>query len=256
MIPGLFQAGTGLFQAIKGRKGLKNLERPQYEIPAEAEAELAMAASNYLSGQMPGEGRAADRLDVAAANAGAMAADSGNALGMSSAIQANESAGINDLSDHVAQYSMEMGQRYQQALGMMAGYRDRQWQINKFAPYAEKANEYREMIGAGQTNIMNGLGSLSSIGVSALSAGRSGSNAADPFGQSPAPTQSPAPASGGTTGFERSLLGMMSNAIQQGADFYNKNGIPPELTRIGNLNLGSPIDQMLAKLAYLKNRPQ
>lgn len=162
-IPAIFQGVTGLIQRHKAKKGLKELKRPEYEIPPEAKAALALSQQEYGT-DMPGLAMATEQADIAAANAANVARLTPNSMGAIAMIQAQRQAAGRQVQQDNLAYRQMQSQRYQGALGQMADQQDKAWQLNKFAPYSDKYNELREMYGAGTQNIAGALDNLSGIG--------------------------------------------------------------------------------------------
>jgi hypothetical protein len=168
-IPSLFQAGVGLSQMIQGQHTLKNLVRPEYNIPGEAQSSLTLAKQAYSDPYSTGEIRAQQNIGLSTANAYANARDGGQVSNYAPAIQARQSQGYNQLQTQVeADRERRMG-NLQSNLDIMAKYQDQKWQLNKFAPYSDKYNQAREQIGGGEQNLFGGLNGLSSIGQMAFS---------------------------------------------------------------------------------------
>ena len=163
-IPSLFQGAVGLGQLIGGNRQLRNLKRPEYNIPGESFNQLALNQQAYADPYSVGELRAQNNIGLSGANAVAAARDSGNLSAMAPAIAAQQNAGYNTLQTQVEGDRERRRQALMQSLDMMAAQRDKAWQLNEYAPYADKYAEARQRIGAGQENIMGALGGLSSVG--------------------------------------------------------------------------------------------
>jgi hypothetical protein len=161
----IMQGITGIIQSIGGRNQLKNLERPQYEIPNEQKQALAIARQQYADPYMAGENRMLDQNAMAAQNALTATAQGGAPLSAIAAVQARQSQGAANIGVASAQAQERDAAGYQAALGQMAQYRDQEWQMNKYAPYMQKYNEGRERIGAGQQNMFSALNALGNIGM-------------------------------------------------------------------------------------------
>lgn len=169
-VPGLIKAGYGISQMVRGNKGLKSLERPEYQIPEEELSRLALAQQSFASGQMPGASAMRDDVNASAANAASFAREGGSPLAALAAIQSRQQQGLRQVGIDNANYRDRQQQNYSAALADMGQQQDKAWQINKFAPYSDKYNEFREMSGAGMQNLFGGLDSLSAIGLDSLSA--------------------------------------------------------------------------------------
>lgn len=163
-IPGIVQAGAGLAQLIKGSRGQKNLQRPEYEMPAEAKNAYAMAAANYADrANAGGANYQRQAIDMAAMNALGAATQRGGGLASVSSILANSN---NAMQQANVGADNAMQQRLMALMAQsqnVADYRDKEFQMNKYAPYVQKYNENREMLGAGMQNMFGGLNNLSSL---------------------------------------------------------------------------------------------
>lgn len=162
-LPSIYQMITGMQQAASGKRILSNLERPTYEIPGAAKQSLAVSEAMYADPRMPGQSRTESQIGQTLANYNRAARETSNPLAGLAMAQANANRGYNDLATQSAAYQRQDQQNLQQNLGQYAQYQDQKWQMNKFAPYNEKYNEGREMIGASQQNQFGAANGLSSV---------------------------------------------------------------------------------------------
>jgi hypothetical protein len=153
---------AGGAQALIGGIGAALQKRPEYKIPDAVNQQLGYAAYNASSG-LPSYGNALNQIDANTANALSAARESGNPMAAISAIQANQNAGTNDLNVNDANYRASQQQQLQQALAQKAQYDDQAWQINEYAPYADKRKLFENMFGAGVKNMMGGLDNMASM---------------------------------------------------------------------------------------------
>lgn len=167
-IPSIMQGIQGISQAQAGKRGLAGLERPVYDIPDAAKQQLAISEAAYADPRMPGEARANSQIGQTLSAMLRAGRDSSNPMAGLAMAQANSNRAYNDLATSSAQYQMQDQQNLQQNLGQYAQYEDQKWQLNKFSPYADKYNEYREMVGAGQQNQFSALNGLSSVAMQML----------------------------------------------------------------------------------------
>lgn len=156
----LFRGIFGASQASKARKGLANLERPEYEIPDSAKQALAYARLSM--GEMPGATERREAIGSSASNAVQLARESGNPLLAIAGIQQNQDQASRELSVDQANYNVAQNQKLQEALGRYGQYQDLKWQMNEYAPYKQKYDEYRHMLGAGQQNMFSAVDGLGS----------------------------------------------------------------------------------------------
>jgi len=160
-VPALLQLGTGVGQFITGRKQLKELERPKYEIPLGYQAALGQAQSLASSQEMAGMSQAEMRMNQALAlgvqQAQQTAGSSSEALGAITNMFANRMAQQTGLAGQAAQdYARRQAELTQQNL-MMGQQQEKQQQYNVLQPYEEAAAAASAMGGAGMQNIMGGI---------------------------------------------------------------------------------------------------
>lgn len=127
------QAIGGLLGKAFGKK------RPEYEIPESVRQAVSLAALDAGSPYAPGYEEARAGLDVASSNALSMASQSG--LGSASSLGAvvgQQEAGLRSLAADNAAYRAGAQERYQNALTMLGGYEEKEWQLNEFAPHAQQ----------------------------------------------------------------------------------------------------------------------
>ena len=153
MIPALIPAAIGAAQLIGGAISRFSSKRPKREIPRAAREALAVSQIQAASPYAPGYGQAREGVEIASANALAAAQASGNPAAAIQGIVGQQQRANQDLVGQNLQYQSGAQQRLQGALGVMAEEEDRQFQINEFAPYADKVRLGEDMIGAGATNI-------------------------------------------------------------------------------------------------------
>lgn len=214
-IPSILQAGIGISQIIGGNRQLGALKRPEYQIPGEAKAALALDQQAYADPYSTGELRAQNNIGLASANAIASARDGGNASAMAPAIQAQQSAAYNTLSTQVEADQERRRAALMSSLGMMAQYRDQAFQINKMAPYADQYAEGRQRIGAGQQNLFSALDAASTI---AQMTPRSNIN---PAAAASASTNTVQSGQGQQSVFD-SIISALAPYASQAAKYYNQ----------------------------------
>lgn len=149
LIIGGVQAALGLGQLAFGAKRPK---RPTYTMPSEIKQ-----LENRAYGRSPGYNQAAEKIDASAANSAEAAKETGNPLAAVSGILSVKNRAIEDLA---ATDSASRENRITAALQAVADYKDKEFQLNKFAPYSDQYNAQRELTGAGIQNTFGGLGSI------------------------------------------------------------------------------------------------
>ena len=167
-VPAAYQLFTGMKQQAQAGIGLSRLKRPEYNTPEEALRSMNVAQNRYADKFMPGQGAYTDRVEQQAANAFAQSSEAGNPFALISNIQGQSANQLRDINTQAVNQQMANEKAYQQSLGQIADYRDQEWQINKFAPYRDKYNEFRDMYGAARQNIYGGLDSLAGIGTNLI----------------------------------------------------------------------------------------
>jgi hypothetical protein len=129
--------------------------RPKYEIPDSAKQALGQARLLAYDQSAPGESRKMDAARLSSANAVRAAQEGGNALEAVAGIQGQENRAVQGiLADS------EMAQRkdmddYMNLLLQMGNKEDMAFQMNEFAPYADKQNEMRDILGGMTQNLYN-----------------------------------------------------------------------------------------------------
>lgn len=168
-IPSIYQMVIGNRQAKEGRNILRNLERPEKDVPDAVKTALTLAGQEYADQYMPGEGIMRNRVSASSASAVRAGQEGGNPLAVIGQIQANENKAMQNIGIASAERQRQDLGNYQNMLGVFGKYQDENWMFNKFAPYREKYNEAREMIGAGQQNTFSALDRLAAVGSTFMS---------------------------------------------------------------------------------------
>lgn len=154
LIPAAMQAGTGLYQMIKGQNDASKLNRPTYQIPEEIKSKLTLAQQRSLEG-MPDASKKLFIDNMQRSSAFGLRNLSSRQAGL---------AGIPELvqgqTDQGRQMAVQDAQARlvnEQNLGTvqseMAGYRDKEFDVNQLTPYTQKAQAAQALIGAGLQNI-------------------------------------------------------------------------------------------------------
>lgn len=145
------QSGVALGQSIFGAIKGTNNKRPDYDIPESAKQALELAKIN-ATGQMPGYTQAKDQNNLTTANLISAGANNGNITQMLPAIAARASLNNRNLSTDNANYQAGARRELRGAYNQYGKYEDQEFQMNEFAPYAQKFQESRDMVGAGLQN--------------------------------------------------------------------------------------------------------
>lgn len=155
---GLLSGVTGFFQRRKAKKELAKLQRPEYSIPNEVlqnQKMAQLAASEGLPSQQ--YNNAMKNIQRSQANALSGAIDRRSALMALPKLQqqASDAYGKLDVADANARMSNQ-----RQLYGInsqVAGYRDKEFNINKMQPYQDNLSYYRSLLGAGNQNLVAGI---------------------------------------------------------------------------------------------------
>ena len=162
-IPGLVKAGLGIYQTIRGSR--MNPKRPTYEIPGQVGEELAMSRQEAY-GRMPGALYAQDRINENTAS-GQYAlqrgvTNSSQLLSGIAQLQMQRNIASRGLMESEANDSFRRTQNLRRSLGVMATYKDKQFQLNKMEPYQDAARTKAALIQSGLINSFSGLGEAGS----------------------------------------------------------------------------------------------
>lgn len=158
---GIFSGIVGLGQKRKAKRLLANLHRPEYNIPNEVlqnQKRAEMAASEGLPSQQYNQAmqniqRQQNRgLTAAGSRRGALMALPG--------IQQQSNDALLGLDVKDAQARMANQQQLYGINSQVAGYKDKQWGINKMQPYERDYNYAQSLMGMGNQNLYGGIDKL------------------------------------------------------------------------------------------------
>lgn len=171
MIPSLISGGVGLAQTIGGAIGTLGAKRPEYEVPEALEQSVALARIRTQDPYAPGYTQAKENLDLAAANALYTAQQSGNAqIGLGEVVGRTE-AGYRGLQEMNIEDQARDVRDYESSLAQLAEAQDMEYQMNEFAPYAQRYQESRDVLGAGLENVMGAAKDYGLLAASGLMQG-------------------------------------------------------------------------------------
>lgn len=165
-IPTAMQAGTGVYQLIRGNQLSNSIDRPEYSIPQEVLDKLTDAQIQALRG-LPAQQRKQylDNIMRSAQSSIAALNDRKSGLSGISAVQQNMNDAYRNLMTMDAQARMEAEQRLQSVRSEVADYRDKEFEFNEANPYFETMRAAEAMKGAGLQNIMKGAKSGTQMGL-------------------------------------------------------------------------------------------
>lgn len=158
-ISALLQVGTGIWQGIKGSQAA-NEERPTYEMPDEVKQLLGIAQQQAY-GDMPGYQQAKSNIEQQAATGFSRAenvAQSGSdLLGYVAASGVGQNRAMNELAASNAAYQTQQKERLKDALRIVAGYQDQEFNVNQLQPYQESQDAAAVMREGAIQNIVGGV---------------------------------------------------------------------------------------------------
>lgn len=148
------QAAIAAGQMIYAHYKKKN--RPKYKIPEAVKQATALAHMRTQT-NMPGFSQLNDRVALNTANSLEAGARSGDVTHSIASIAAGANKGYQDIGIANAQFHDRAISTFGRSAGNLGRYKDREWQINEFAPYAEGEQESRDIFGAGLQNMVGAL---------------------------------------------------------------------------------------------------
>ena len=154
-------AAQGIYGAYQYQKGLKQaelLERPEYEIPEEIRQNLTQAQLMSLEG-LPTEQKQQFVENVQRTMQTGLRGVSERGMGIAGIeglAQQQIDAYRTLLGQDVADRQANLG-NLAQARGKLAGFKEREFDINKMQPYIQDYLQAQAMMGAGSQNIMGGV---------------------------------------------------------------------------------------------------
>lgn len=153
--PAIFQSILGAGQLLGGL--FTKPKRPNYSVPGAAGEALAIARQNAGATVRPGNDQALAAIRKGTANAVGNAKSISNSasqvLSAANRANVNEQNAIERNNAMNTQYGLNAKQNLMSALGTMAGYQDKAFQMNKFEPYMQKAQTKASLISSGIQNL-------------------------------------------------------------------------------------------------------
>ena len=162
---GMGQMAFGAVQTQKAKKALAKLERPEYEIPEEILQNLSIAERMALEG-LPAQERQLFVEDIQRSiqTGGALLQERGlGVAGVTGLVQEQTDAFRGLLQMDVA--ARKEGQAAAAtARGSLAGFKEREFQINQLEPYLQESLRLEAERAAGLQNIMTGSQTVAESG--------------------------------------------------------------------------------------------
>src|SRR3990167_990319 len=157
-ILGGVQSDAGITKYSKGRALAKQNIKPQYDIPVEIAQNLSQAQLQALEGLPPEQKK--QYVENVQRQVGfgltALGERKAGIAGLATLTQQGTDA-YKDLLTADARARQENLRQLMSAREQMAGYKEKEFQLNRLIPYQEKAEAAAAMQGAGIQNIMGGL---------------------------------------------------------------------------------------------------
>lgn len=162
---GLIKGGLGLAQLIKGRR--MRPERPVYEIPQEIGDTVGMRRAQ-LNARMAGATQAERNIrqsQATALNAARQGSTTGNQLLATAALgQAQSNRSFRNLAGQEAMDFQRRADNMARANTQMAGYRDREFQINEMQPFIDATRTRSALMQGGLMNLYGAATDASRVG--------------------------------------------------------------------------------------------
>jgi hypothetical protein len=154
---GLISGVTGFFQRRAAKKALAKLQRPEYQIPDEILRNQKMAEQAANEGLPSAQYNQAMQNIQRQQNRGiSAAADRRGGLMALPGLQQQANDALLGLDVKNAQARMANQQKLYGINSQVAGYKDKQWGINKMQPYERDYQYNMGLLGAGNQNLVSG----------------------------------------------------------------------------------------------------
>lgn len=153
-IPTIIKGALGAGQLIGGGISMLTNRRPDYEIPESTRQALALAQAQYADPYMPGYERAQENIDLATSNAIRAAQEGGNARAGFQGAVAEAGAATRDLAAQNEAAQQADMERLQRVLQVVAQAEDLEFQMDEFAPFADRQQMSSDIVGAGFENLL------------------------------------------------------------------------------------------------------
>lgn len=229
VVGGIIGAGTAIYGAIeksKAEKAARNNIMPQYTIPQSERDSLSLAESQAGQGMSDASRREllnnSNQGLSATTNSILRAGGSANAI---AGAENNYQQGLNQNAIYDDQARMSNLSRLQSAYTRASANSDKAYQINEYAPWANRAQAIAQQLQSGQQTMQSGLSTLGSAATS-----YAGSLAKPGTMQTPTTTPSSLPPVGQNQSYFAGSSGYDGNAGFGNGDINNGNNF----TNMGN----------------------
>ncbi len=169
LAPSIIQTGMGIYQTMQGNEMKNSMDRPTYEIPQEILDSLTDAQVQALRG-MPAEQKQQyidNVMRSQQASLEAMGDRKAGLAGLAGVQQTAVDAYRNMLSMDAQQRQLNE-QNLQRTRGVVAGFKDKQFDYNEAQPYDQTMAAAEGMIGSGIQNTFGGIQAGSQMGLDAV----------------------------------------------------------------------------------------
>lgn len=166
VIPSAYKFFSGLNQVNQGKRMRSQLVRPTYVTPNEIFKNTDLARTQFLDTRLPGQSVAENKLQGNTGQAINLANQYGRTpaeiMSVITGANANENNSFNDLATKASERQLMDLRNYQDTLNTEAGYKNKEFEYNKWLPYVQDAQAAAAMIGAGNQNIYGGINDATS----------------------------------------------------------------------------------------------
>lgn len=165
ILPALVTGGIGISQLLMGAKLRRNLQRPEATISSYDLGSYNLAKYLSMLRTMPSQARLEQQILGSAASTieaiKSVAPSSGNVLGAMTNIYEQQINKLADIQAKAAQFYINNQYRLMQESKNIGQLERRNWELNKYMPYREKAASASALTGAGLQNIVSSVDKLS-----------------------------------------------------------------------------------------------
>ena len=169
LAPAAIQGGTGIYQAVRGNQLRNSMDRPTYEIPQEILDSLTDAQIQALRG-MPAEQKEQYLSNIMRAQQASLDAMGDRKAGLAGlpGVQQTALDAYRNMLSMDAQQRQANEQALQNTRGVVAGFKDKEFEYNQALPYQQTMAAAEAMTGAGMQNIVGGVQAGSQMGLDAM----------------------------------------------------------------------------------------
>jgi len=171
-IPQVTKAITGISQKQKGKQLAQEAIRPDYKTP-ESVLKAVDIAKALSAGELPGVDQYRSDISQVASQGMAGVIESAQSPAavaqMASTLNTQQGQQLRDINTRQADYKTRIQQAYSDAMKYLGGFEQKEWEMNKFNPFVDKARAAEAMTGAGMQNVQSGVEGVATSGINYLS---------------------------------------------------------------------------------------